>query len=141
MPALAQIKKVESTTDAEGPGSEDNGEKTRMADTGGRGEKRMADTQSSDSVVVAAQRPRLSAGAPPPSSQVPGKPEKLWESFETSAAGSPIQTMMNEVVPYVDHVLLRRMSSFFFCKWKSEFSQKTVIDESHPSPQPNFGQC
>ena len=120
-------KKGESVTDAESLGSE------------GKGEKRTLDTQSPDGVVVAAQRPRLS-GAPPPSSQAPAKPEKIWEFFETSAASSPVE-IIKLVVPYVDHVLFLKMSRCFFCKWKNEFSQKTFIDESHPSPQPNFGQC
>ena len=86
--------------------------------------KRTADAASLGAGLVQAQRPRVSVEVlvGEASSQAPAKLEKIFDYFETSPAGSPIEAVTKQVVPWVDHMLFEKMKRclyFFHCQENS----------------------
>ena len=81
--------------------------------------KRQKPAESTEPVVVDAQRPRIDTNVP--IAEAPENPTHVFQFIVTSPSSSPIEFVTKKVVPYVDHVLKEKMTRivFFFYSQKN----------------------
>ena len=60
-----------------------------------------ADAESLGGSAVSAQRPPDLSGVVTPARKAAPMPEKIWEQIEKNPAGAPVDTLVNEVMPFV----------------------------------------